>query len=229
MEALSIQPQAEMVTDPLTGLANQAAFDQQLEALLKRKPAKGKAPEPVSLGLMDIDWFGRFNEAHGREVGDRLLAALGSRIRQLAEELGGVYRYGGDAFALLMPGVEKEVAFLRLEQLRVSLAVPLGEWPESEGLPAAEQLSVSMGLAALPEDGDQLRHLERRMSEAIYRAKNSGRDRICLAREEKMITKTSHYTQGQLEGLTRLAKRKSVSEATLLREALDDLLRKHNA
>jgi hypothetical protein len=69
----------------------------------------------------------------------------------------------------------------------------------------------------------------RKASEALYRAKVGGRNKVCLAREERMVTKTSHYAQGQLYGLSRLAKRKGVGEAVLLREALDDLLRKYNS
>jgi len=69
----------------------------------------------------------------------------------------------------------------------------------------------------------------RKASEALYRAKTGGRNRVCLAREERMVTKTSYYTQGQLAGLSRLAKREGLNEAVMLREALDDLLRKYNA
>ncbi len=68
-----------------------------------------------------------------------------------------------------------------------------------------------------------------RASGALYRAKVSGRSKVCLAREEKMVTKTSHYTQGQLLGLRRLAEREGIKDAELLREALNDLLRKYNA
>ena len=69
----------------------------------------------------------------------------------------------------------------------------------------------------------------RKCSEALYRAKISGRNKVSLAREEKMVTKTTHYTTGQLDGLQRLAKREGLNEATLLREALDDILRKYNS
>ena len=66
------------------------------------------------------------------------------------------------------------------------------------------------------------------MSDALHRAKTTGRNKVSLAREERMITKTSHYTQGQLERLSELATREGVGEAVLLREALDDLLRKYS-
>ena len=84
-------------------------------------------------------------------------------------------------------------------------------------------------MASFPDDGDDPAILIRKCSEALYRAKVRGRNQVALAREEKMVTKTTHYTQGQLEGLSRLAKREELNEATLLREALDDLLRKYNS
>jgi hypothetical protein len=81
----------------------------------------------------------------------------------------------------------------------------------------------------MPDDGDAPQGLQRKLLAAIYRAKVAGGGKACLAREEKMVTKTSHYDQGQLEGLARLAKRQGQGEAVLLREALDDLLMKYNA
>src|SRR5690606_12398940 len=87
-------------------------------------------------------------------------------------------------------------------------------------------VTVSMGLAAYSDDGMKAQEVVHKANEALYRAKVSGRDRICLAREEKMVTKTSHYMQGQLLGLRRLAERQKIGEAVLLREALNDLLRK---
>ena len=62
----------------------------------------------------------------------------------------------------------------------------------------------------------------------MYRAKNTGRNKACLAREEKMVTKTSHYTQEQLELLSKLVKAEGVGEAVILREALDDMLKKYD-
>ena len=169
---------------------------------------------PVSIVLLDVDLMGAYNLNHGREAGDAALDALAATLAQVDT----VYRFGGDAFALLLPGVEKEQAFLRLEPLRQRLAEI-----------APHGLTVSAGVASMPDDAAKSRDLVLKASEALYRAKVSGRNKACLAREEKMVTKTSHYQQGQLLGLRRLAEREGISDAVLLREALNDLLRKYNA
>lgn len=136
-------------------------------------------------------------------------------------------RYGGDAFAVLFAGVEKEEAFLLAERARQAFM-------ERRIVCVADKevefhLTLSAGVATIPDDGSACVDVVRKANEALYRAKVGGRNRVCLAREERMVTKTSHYTQGQLAGLSRLAKRMGVGEAVLLREALDDLLRKYNA
>lgn len=207
--------------DELTGLPGRAAFEADFAARIGRK---ARQPTVISLAVVDIDLFGAINERHGREVGDGVLCDLASA---LAVELSGdeaLYRFGGDALAVMMPGVEKEQAFLRMETFRSGY---VGERTLAGG--AVVTVTVSMGLAAYSDDGMKAQEVVHKANEALYRAKVSGRDRICLAREEKMVTKTSHYMQGQLLGLRRLAERQKIGEAVLLREALNDLLRKYNA
>ena len=134
-----------------------------------------------------------------------------------------VFRFGGDAFAALLPEVEKEQAFLQMEAFRAAFCaareITIGKKTESL------VVTVSMGLSTFPDDGAKASDVIHKANEALYRAKVSGRNKICLAREEKMVTKM----QGQLMGLRRLAEREKIGEALLLREALNDLLRKHNA
>lgn len=175
---------------------------------------------PVSLILVDVDWFGRLNAERGREAGDVSIRELNEYLAARSPSPAEVYRYGGDAFMVLLRDTEKEQAFLIAEALRAGFESLHADGPK---------LTISCGVAAYPDDGGAVPVLIRKGSEALYRAKVTGRNRVALAREEKMVTKTVHYTQGQLEGLSRLAKREGLNEATLLREALDDLLRKHNS
>ena len=207
-------------TDPLTGLGRYDDFLKTFSAGIAGAQSSGGCG--VSMALIDIDGFGALNVASGRAAGDEVLKALARFLGTAFADSGPVFRYGGDAYAVLLDGMEKEKAFLVVEQVRTA-------YVEEEKEPALKDVRVSIGVAAYPDDGTQALDIARKASEALYRAKVGGGNKVCLAREEKMVTKTSHYTQGQLHGLSRLAKRKKIGEAELLREALDDLLRKHNA
>jgi diguanylate cyclase (GGDEF)-like protein len=199
------------ITTPTLGIPSPQAVVTRLEEVLTEAPGAA-----VAVGLVDIDLFGRYNTEHGTEAGDLLLARLAGVLEEAAGP-GRVLRYGGDAYALVLEGVEKEQAFLRLERARAQFTAGAPEAP-----------SISAGVAGAPDDATVAPMLIRKATDALYRAKVSGRNKVCLAREEKMVTKTTHYSQGQLLGLSRLSKRMGVSEAELLREALDDLFRKYN-
>lgn len=204
--------------DSLTGLPARDRFDE----LLREAVDSGAAV--VSLALYDIDRFLAVNEAHGHDAGDSVLkevaAAFGAR---LPSDAAAVCRLGGDEFAVLMPGTEKEQAFLALEGARAHV----GSLEAFAGLDPAP--TVSVGIATYPDDGGTRQELIRKADDALYRAKCTGRNKVVLAREEKKVPKTSHYTQGQLERLSALSQKEGVGEAELLREALDDLLKKYSS
>lgn len=207
--AVAVEP----ITTPT--LPDRAACERAL-AVYCDAAAHGE-PVVVSVAIFDVDMMGKFNVSVGREQADETLAELGATLGNGAANGASLYRFGGDAFALMLPGVEKEQAFLKVEQLRQQVAE------------AEQGFTVSAGIASVPDDAAGPKDLVLKASEALYRAKVSGRNKVCLAREEKMVTKTSHYQQGQLLGLRRLAEREGIGEAVLLREALNDLLRKYNA
>lgn len=206
------------MTKPETAdlLPGRLEFEAALETYCDEAPTDAT---PVSISIFDVDLMGRFNAEQGRVEGDAALASLSSGLAAALNEGERLFRIGGDAFAILLPGVEKEQAFLRVEQLRAALDADV----------ATPGFTVSVGVASVPDDAHKSRDLILKASEALYRAKVNGRNKVCLAREEKMVTKTSHYQQGQLLGLRRLAEREGIGEAVLLREALNDLLRKYNA
>lgn len=173
--------------------------------------------QSCAVALVDLDYLGRLNQREGRSAGDIAIDVLAKDLQAQSGDAATVYRYGGDAFTVLFQDEDKEGAFLLVERVRDAFSRrELG-------------ITMSAGVAAAPDDASDAALLIRKCSEALYRAKLRGRNRVALAREEKMVTKTSHYTQGQLEGLSRLAKREGLNEATLLREAMDDLLRKYNS
>jgi diguanylate cyclase (GGDEF)-like protein len=209
--------------DDLTGLLNRKAFLAELSASLAQ--AKTSNQEiPFSVALIDIDRFYDLNERYGHAGGDSVLEGFSKTIQETAgsEAIGS--RYGGDEFVILFPSTEREQAFLLLEKLRN--AANQGEIVTAKG-EHIQGISVSIGVASFPVDGRTENELLRKADQALYRAKLTGRNKVKLAYEERMIPKTSHFTQTQLERLSKLSDERSVSESDLLREAMDDLLTKY--
>jgi predicted signal transduction protein with EAL and GGDEF domain len=89
-------------------------------------------------------------------------------------------------------------------------------------------ITISGGLASFPVDGRSLRQVWRQAQQALYISSTSGKNRISLARDERKVTKTAHFTPTQLERLAKLAEDIDAGEAELMREALDDLLSKYD-
>jgi diguanylate cyclase (GGDEF)-like protein len=204
--------------DTLTGLHSAIAFRQELDQALE-------ATETVSLALVDMDNFKGLNDSHGHRAGDVLLESLGARLARLASDTGGFAgRLGGDEFGVALPGMGLESAFLRLERFREEVVSEAGLIP---ALPDY-RLSVSVGLANYPRDVQSAGDLISRADQALWSAKQAGRNAVALPPSEEMVLKTCHYTRAQVGRLKMLAERLGAKEASLLREALDDLLRKHD-
>lgn len=204
--------------DPLTGFPRKAEFDGILDGLLEDPERSG----PVSLALVDIDRFMEVNEKKGHMRGDEVIVAIAKAIEaELKPEKPQLCRIGGDEIAVILKKIDKETAFLRIDQVRKAVA-EVKELRDIDPHP-----TISIGLATYPDDGGTRQEIVRKADDALFRAKAAGRNRVGLAREEKMVPKTSHFTQGQLERLGTLSAKEGVGEAELLREALDDLLKKY--
>lgn len=174
----------------------------------------------LALALTDLDDFAAINRARGREAGDAVLTAWDRVLRANIPPGGSVARLGGDEFAVVLPGTSAENAVVLLEELRRHLA-----GMTVEGVAGA--VSVSVGIAANPPHGTTAEELYRAAGEALMRAKRHGRDRVAMYVEEKMVLKSNYYSKANLERLAKLSSASDRTEASLLREALDDLLDKH--
>jgi diguanylate cyclase len=174
----------------------------------------------LALALTDLDDFAGINQAFGREAGDAVLVAWDRVLRANVPRGGSVARLGGDEFAVVLPGTSAEIAVVLLEELRRHLA-----GMAVEGVPDA--VTASLGVAANPPHGRTAEDLYRAAGEALMRAKRDGRDRVALYVEEKMVLKSNYYSKANLERLAKLSAATDRTEASLLREALDDLLDKH--
>jgi diguanylate cyclase (GGDEF)-like protein len=213
-----IESQQDDLTGLLTRRAFMAAFAEQIAL------AQGNE-KPLSLAFMDIDNFMTVNDTYGHSGGDLVLQAIAQKVIEVVGQGAVVGRYGGDEFVILFPGVERERVFLILEKIRSEVET-LSLTGGRDGT-TISALSITGGLASFPVDGRTHSELMRKADQALYRAKVNGRNCIRLAYEERMVTKTTHFTMTQLERLTRLAEARNVGEAELLREALDDLLAKY--
>ena len=209
--------------DDLTGLYNRKGFLERFsEMLTEAKVSPHEAP--LSLTLMDVDKFSIINDQYGHVAGDHVLVAVAKAIQAHVSADALVGRYGGDEFVIVYPGMEREQAFLNMEKIRQEISqqqLAVSDGSTIQGIP------ISGGVASFPMDGRSENELWRKADQALYRAKVSGRNQIRLAYEERMVPKTTHYTQTQLERLSKLAEERGVNEADLLREAMDDFLTKY--
>ncbi len=158
----------EARTDALTGLANRREFDQRLEELFAAHRHGGQS---FSVALVDIDHFKSINDLHGHPEGDRVLTEFAHSLRsELADALL-VARFGGEEFAVILQGSVRQSAG-RIERLRQQIARQRHQVGQEE-----LRLTVSAGLA---EPGDDMgaASIVRRADEALYAAKNIGRNRV---------------------------------------------------
>tara|TARA_R110002124_G_scaffold109676_2_gene262768 strand:- start:32035 stop:33267 length:1233 start_codon:yes stop_codon:yes gene_type:complete len=169
---------AQSATDPLSGLLNRRGFEESAEKLIATARRHGA---PVSLIVADLDHFKAINDNHGHAVGDGVIRRFATTL-STAAELGaatvtGVIlgRLGGEEFAALAPDSGVNTAVLFAERVRSQFGMPTASDSVPGLLPTA-----SFGVAQLG-DGEGLYDVMRRADAALYDAKRSGRDRICVA------------------------------------------------
>ena len=164
----------QALTDPLTGLANRALFEDRLRRAIERARRNagllGQVPL-LALAYLDLDRFKDVNDRFGHAAGDALLREVGFRLRENVRTLDTVARLGGDEFAIILPDVGSAANARRLiEKLFENLRHPILH----DG--TALTVSVSLGVSMLLRDGDSAEYLLARADEAMYAAKAAGRN-----------------------------------------------------
>ncbi|MGD0585285.1 MAG: diguanylate cyclase [Oryzomonas sp.] len=158
-------------TDPLTGLYNRRYLMSFLECELARS---GRTQEPLSILMIDIDHFKNVNDTYGHQAGDVVLKSIADVARANLRCYDIAARYGGEEFVLVLPGTELSGALIVAERLRAAVRAATYH-PPCEAL----TVMVSIGVAAISlAQVDAIEALLKRADEALYRAKEAGRNRI---------------------------------------------------
>jgi diguanylate cyclase (GGDEF)-like protein len=184
-EAATLAANAELteiaVTDPLTGLFNRRRFDDLLAREWRRA---GRNGSPLSLLLLDADFFKAFNDRYGHHAGDVALRAIATAILAQARRPGdAAFRIGGEEFALILAETELDGAYSLAERIRIDILAAGIAHPDSP----SGALSVSIGVAAL-EEGDEPGSLFAHADTALYEAKRLGRNRSVHTGEMPLVS-----------------------------------------
>ena len=167
------------ITDDCTSLFN-------ARHLYTRLDQAAAAGDPFSLLFLDLDHFKQVNDTHGHLVGSRLLAEVGNLLKRLAGPGSAAFRYGGDEFVVLFPGLGKTAAADKTQTLWAELRK--AHFLEGAGLSLS--LSASFGLATYPEDGDTVPNILRAADTMMYTAKSS-RDSVVIAGQATLTNATA--------------------------------------
>ncbi|MHC4687980.1 MAG: GGDEF domain-containing protein, partial [Planctomycetota bacterium] len=160
--------------DGLTGIFNHRYFQDSLKAELNRA---SRHEEIFSLVFLDVDYFKRYNDTNGHPLGDILLRHLTRILAKTIRKSDVLARYGGEEFVIILPETPKANARIVGEKLRRIVEKYPFEGQETQ---PQKNLTISVGISTYPEDGTDCHALIQRADGAMYRAKNSGRNKVCL-------------------------------------------------
>lgn len=166
------------ITDELTKIFNRRYFNQRFDREFQRAQRYNR---PLSIIMADIDHFKNFNDAHGHLVGDEVLKGVAKALEHSLRKADIVARFGGEEFVVLLPEIDKEHAKQAAEKLRKTI--------ESLGFPGAHtqrlgSITISLGLAAYPEDAVSGEELLEVADKTLYLAKSLGRNRVGFLKSE---------------------------------------------
>jgi diguanylate cyclase (GGDEF)-like protein len=161
--------QRQAITDPLTGLYNRRGF---FELGRREVERANRFARPLTAMMIDIDLFKQVNDTKGHSIGDQVLAGVASQIEHQLRQVDLPGRYGGDEFIALLPETDLFNAYQAAERLRRSIAKVI--YP-TENEPV--RITVSIGIAALKHSSETLETLIERADQALYSAKQAGRNR----------------------------------------------------
>jgi diguanylate cyclase len=171
------QTRRAALTDPMTGIANRKHFESQLDSDTR---AAAEAGEPLSLLLIDVDHFKRFNDTHGHLIGDEVLKVVARTLKTNLKGRDTAARYGGEEFAVILPQTALAQAAIVGEHVRRGLAThSLTNRKTGQNFGT---ITVSVGVSSY-RVGEPLAELVERADQALYSAKRLGRNRVAMESE----------------------------------------------
>lgn len=179
------QVRLDALTDALSGLANRKAFDEALERMCAEAEVSG---EPLTLAVIDIDFFKHFNDTWGHQTGDQVIRYVGSVISRASPSPRLGVRYGGEEFAIIFPGESVRPSLLSMEGIREEVSSRiLKRRSTNEDLGA---ITVSAGIAERKR-GETPTSLLERADKALYASKKAGRNRTSCATDNTTATRAA--------------------------------------
>ncbi len=173
IQSLQDELREQALHDPLTNLYNRRYFHELLEREIAQNERDGK---PLSLVMIDIDYFKQINDTYGHQTGDRVLVALADIIRSAIRRGDSAFRFGGEEFVLVLPGIGTEVGYERAETLRKIFAELSVLTDEGDA-----RTTLSAGVATWPIHAADAKKLLHEADKALYVAKEAGRNRTVIA------------------------------------------------
>lgn len=165
------------ITDPLTNLFCHRHFQQEVEQAIRQA---ARSSHPVSLIILDLDHFKRINDDHGHETGNQCIVKAADVLREVLRSVDVIARFGGDEFEVLLPDTDRVGAEIAAEKIRVGMAN--AEFPE------VRQITSSLGVSSFPENAATAQGLFLEADEALYHAKEQGRNRAVASGAKAVLT-----------------------------------------
>lgn len=165
---------SQSVRDPLTHLYNRRYMEETLDRELSRCKRAG---DHLGIIIMDVDHFKTYNDLHGHDAGDLVLTEIANLTLSKLRKSDVACRYGGEELVLIMPGAQKNLTTKRAEDVRDAIARRAIEY-RGQPLPT---VTVSAGVAAYPGDGETVESLLKAADTALYRSKETGRNRVTVS------------------------------------------------